>query len=161
MKNKKLTQELIEKIKRSTEIESNIARKIIIWLIEKSQDLTKPVAVSIYTTQQEDMDAIEKIARDTANSISTIMYRNHSLTHLYSFFQENKLDMCLSWATGIYVKNNGMKTFVKKSYEIRKLNGEKIFRNNEIFTIWVARKEEKYLAEVIDFNIQEINDITL
>lgn len=143
---------LVQEIKTSSEVKTDMAKKIILWLILKSENFTKPVVVSIYTTNEEKMSFFDKLAKDTADSIETL----NSGSRLHSFMQEmqeTKYPLRLHFHGGMLFEKGTARAFV--------LSDCIIGVNEDVYTLWISSKSYDKSVEIIEFNLDEIEKIEL
>lgn len=132
-------------IANSRDAKSDFAKKVMIWLIDKSENLSKPVALSI-------SNEFEKIAKDVA-------FSEHS--------------MCsTNCTTGLSMVLAGVCTLKKNFKPVSCISHCGIYINGKFdtkgggYTIWIAPRDEPYSdkAELIQFTKelkQEISKISL
>ncbi|MEI6426276.1 MAG: hypothetical protein WCO66_02875 [Candidatus Absconditabacteria bacterium] len=148
-----LVNQVIEKIKAS-QYQSNIARRILIWLIAKSENFTKPVVVSIYTTDNGKMFIFDEIAEETQKLVEEIdtCDDENNVSNLLKQIQEGENKMIISQHSGIFFEHNKARAFVADA-----IAGV----NNNYHTIWIAPEVYDRNAEVIEFDLNEIEKVEL
>jgi len=146
------TEELITITKNDSSTRTELAKKLIIWLIFKSDNCSKNVAVSIYPKSLSEYKEISKLANEV---MKELLDQN-------DFFLTINSQMIFSQDYGIYLSAKGMKCFAKEGSIIDK-NGSEICSIDwrSVATIWLAQELEDHTSEVLELNMDEIHAIQL
>ena len=157
MLDKNQSEELIDIIKKSSKIKSDLAKKVIIWLLLKSQNGTKKVAVSIYPKAITEVEEIVKLAREVWEGV------HDSSNVLYEYLKSINTAMHFSQSGGMYVIDKDINFYAHEGSIINK-TGERVLTNiNESFTatIWFSPKSIDHTSEVLVLDMKEVNAIEL
>lgn len=152
MKTKSL-EEVIEKIKRTPEIDDSIARKIIIWFLMKSENLTKTIATSIYTSGSTDMRMFDSLAAEVSYSIDRIN-RKDGKTKLSELLDLKSIYMYLTYRSGMYYLAGALPIFFEGDVSKGRLNKHPL-------TLFFSSDSFDGKAELISFDLDEVNSIEL
>jgi hypothetical protein len=133
--------ELIQRIKDAPEISSSLARRIIVYLASKSENCSKPVAISIYPIETPRIDST-RLAMEVFQSVHDISSTNGT-TRINAFLKENDSKMWFSGCLGCAYKDG--KVISKKDRESH-------------CTLWFGTKMwgMKEDITVIELNMEEI-----
>ena len=145
---------LISFIRNLKNIKSELAEKVIIWFILKSEYGTKKIAVSIYPKNQAEVAAISKLAQEVLETLhDNKQFINKMLASMES-------EMCFSQHVGMYMPGNKM--FVHTG-EIFDEQGNFICNTEKypVSTIWLSTKMIDNTAELLELNMTEINAVEL
>ena len=150
---------LIQKIKNSSAIRTELAKKVIIWLVLKSENGTKKVVVSIYPKFKSEVKEMSELAKDVWDGV------HDNGDDFHQFFETINSPMRLSQSGGTFFVTKEINFFVHEGSILDK-NGVRVGMLPEIYTatIWFAPRTHDgfdYTATLLDLNMEEINAIVL